>query len=89
MTKKKTYDLSGVRRENFHTPLLFSERVTHNSRSKTLESVANKKLSYFYTIKIVKLYEISKLISVSILIENPPQGKAALNAIVYYTSLFR
>ena len=29
-------------------------------------------LSYFYSIKIAKLYEISKLISVSILIGNPP-----------------
>ena len=30
------------------------------------------KFSYFYTIKIAKLYEISRLISVSILIGNPP-----------------
>ena len=30
------------------------------------------KLSYFYTIKIAKLYEISKLISVSILSGNRP-----------------
>ena len=32
-------------------------------------------LSYFYTIKIAKLYEISILILVSILIGNPPIGK--------------
>ena len=42
------------------------------------------KLSYFYTIKIAKLYEISKLISVSILIGNPPHVFVLSNICIIY-----